>query len=343
MKINSVIIKAIYKICLKELFFDRESLFYNKLKNAKKELEEQYPIESLIPIESALGLIQFFYGKKDAYKIGANIGRQLKVHDLGSLGYFLLSCKHTFFVKEHLDKYQFLLSDTFNFNFNFDKELMTWNLTTPILEQATGSKTLQFLCDLEIAFRHQMINELLQKEIYPNSIRVLYISSEEHKKFLEKKYNCSIKFGANINSITYKISDINHYIPSSNYHVYHTLQPKLNELLKKWNENEGNYSLKIRRLILSNLGHHNFSFEYLATKLNMSIRNIQRQLQKEGTSYNQLLEECRKEMVIIYIKNNLKSKDIAQRLGYLETNSFARSFKKWYQMSIKEFKKTLVS
>ncbi len=338
MKINSNIIKSIYRISLEENIFDKQSDFYKKLKAAYLKLEEQFPIESLIPVENAIGLIQFFSGKKNMYKLGYNIGSQLRIHDLGSLGYFLLSCNHMFFARQKLDQYQLLLSDVFNFNFRFENQSMIWNLTTPILEQVPNSKTLQFLCDLEIAFRHSMVVELSQKKTQPKEINVLYTSTEEHKKFLEQQYNCKIIFGANVNALEYKIEDVNDYIPSRNYHIYHTLEPKLIDLLKKWNQDTGNYSLKVKRLILSNLGHFQFSFEYAASKLNMSVRNLQRQLKKENNSYNKILEESRKEMVLIYIRKGLKNKEIAQRLGYTETNSFVRSFRKWYGTSVSAYK-----
>ncbi len=342
MKINSNIIKSVYRISLEESLFDPSSKFYQRLKASYQKIEDQHQIESLIPVEEAISLIQYFTAKEGMHKLGYNIGRKMRLHDLGTFGYFLMSCSHMYFVRMKLDQYQFLVSDVFNFNFKFNEHYMTWNLTTPILDQIPNSKTLHFISDFEIAFRHSVVTELLQKNIHPTEINVVYTSTEEHKKFLERQYNCTVIFDAENNSIKYKLGDVNQYIPSKNYYVYHSLEPKLLELLKKWNQNSGNYSLKVKRLILSNLNHFQFSFDYTASKLNMSVRNLQRQLKMENNSYNNLLETARKEMVVIYLKKGLKNKEIARRLGYTETNSFVRSFKKWYGMNVGEYKKTML-
>ncbi|MGV8301912.1 helix-turn-helix domain-containing protein, partial [Pseudomonas aeruginosa] len=56
----------------------------------------------------------------------------------------------------------------------------------------------------------------------------------------------------------------------------------------------------------------------------------QRHLQKAGCSYQQNLDELRRELAEHYLLHSeLRIQDIAQYLGFAESGSFHRSFKGW--------------
>jgi AraC-like DNA-binding protein len=68
----------------------------------------------------------------------------------------------------------------------------------------------------------------------------------------------------------------------------------------------------------------------VADRLAMGIRTLQLHLKEEGTSYQQLLDEIRKDLAIQHLREqNLSTTDIAYLLGFAEPSVFFRSFKKW--------------
>jgi AraC-like DNA-binding protein len=70
--------------------------------------------------------------------------------------------------------------------------------------------------------------------------------------------------------------------------------------------------------------------EMTAANLNLSLRSLQRKLQEEGTSYQALLDELKRDFAIAYLrKPDLTISEIAYALGYAEPSSFVRSFKRW--------------
>lgn len=70
--------------------------------------------------------------------------------------------------------------------------------------------------------------------------------------------------------------------------------------------------------------------DMVAGQLNMSERTLQRKLQQEQTSYQKLLDEARLSLAQQYlIETQLAVDDIAMQLGFSETRSFFRSFKRW--------------
>lgn len=68
----------------------------------------------------------------------------------------------------------------------------------------------------------------------------------------------------------------------------------------------------------------------VADRLAMGVRTLQLHLKEEGTTYQQLLDDIRKELAIQHLREpNLSTTDIAYLLGFAEPSVFFRSFKKW--------------
>ena len=68
----------------------------------------------------------------------------------------------------------------------------------------------------------------------------------------------------------------------------------------------------------------------VADRLSMGVRTLQLHLKEAGTSYQQLLDEVRKELAVSHLcEPNLSTTDIAYLLGFAEPSVFFRSFKKW--------------
>lgn len=77
----------------------------------------------------------------------------------------------------------------------------------------------------------------------------------------------------------------------------------------------------------------------MATQFHMSARTLMRRLKERGTSYQELLDEARKERAQWFLLHTGDSVEIvAERLGYLDTSNFSRTFRRWFGMSPKEFR-----
>lgn len=68
----------------------------------------------------------------------------------------------------------------------------------------------------------------------------------------------------------------------------------------------------------------------VADRLAMGLRTLQLHLKEEGTTYQQLLDDIRKELAVKHLREqHLSTTDIAYLLGFAEPSVFFRSFKKW--------------
>lgn len=87
---------------------------------------------------------------------------------------------------------------------------------------------------------------------------------------------------------------------------------------------------RVRACLIEILASGQTSMDDVASRLAISSRTLQRRLQAEATSFQQVLDELREELARHYLAtSNYPSGQIAFLLGYEEPNSFFRAFRTW--------------
>jgi AraC-like DNA-binding protein len=93
---------------------------------------------------------------------------------------------------------------------------------------------------------------------------------------------------------------------------------------------QGSIAQKVRTQIIEHLPSGRPSQEKVARSLCLSLRSMQRELQKEKITYKSVLEDTRKTLAKHYIKSSSRTiGEISYLLGFSEPSSFARAFKSW--------------
>ncbi len=87
---------------------------------------------------------------------------------------------------------------------------------------------------------------------------------------------------------------------------------------------------RVRTLLASQSLKDMPSLDELAQLLHMTPRSIGRKLQEEGTSLRKIKTSLRQEYAIkLMSTENLSVADVSERVGFSETASFCRAFKRW--------------
>jgi AraC-like DNA-binding protein len=77
----------------------------------------------------------------------------------------------------------------------------------------------------------------------------------------------------------------------------------------------------------------------IARRLHMSRRTLQRKLAEAETSYQQLVDDTRREIALRYIDDRKMSvTDITFLLGFSGQSAFARAFKRWTGFSPTDYR-----
>lgn len=88
---------------------------------------------------------------------------------------------------------------------------------------------------------------------------------------------------------------------------------------------------RVRRRLRSSLRGEEWPFlDAIAREFNMAPTTLRRRLESEGSSYQGIKDELRRDAAIHYLCNSyLSVAEIASALGFQETSAFYRAFKKW--------------
>ena len=82
---------------------------------------------------------------------------------------------------------------------------------------------------------------------------------------------------------------------------------------------------------------------HVAESMNISVSTLQRRLDEEGTSFQEVLEETRKRLAKLYLtEKNLSTTDVAYLLGYKSHSQFFRVFKTWFGITPKTYQNNLI-
>lgn len=70
--------------------------------------------------------------------------------------------------------------------------------------------------------------------------------------------------------------------------------------------------------------------ESIAQHLHISPQTLRRHLREEGTSFQELKDQLRRDIAIYHLRRaDLSLQQIAEQTGFSEPSAFHRAFKKW--------------
>ncbi|HAV4300814.1 TPA: helix-turn-helix domain-containing protein [Acinetobacter baumannii] len=107
------------------------------------------------------------------------------------------------------------------------------------------------------------------------------------------------------------------------------LKPAPAQLLVKF-KNTNSLTSRIREVLKSQIGEEMPTLNDVASMLYLSPQTLRRRLAAEGKSYQGVKDALRRDAAIHLLLNpELTLEDVAQQVGFSETSTFHRAFKKW--------------
>ena len=95
-------------------------------------------------------------------------------------------------------------------------------------------------------------------------------------------------------------------------------------------DNRNSHAAKVANLIRDEVAAEFPDFEWVAGQLHSTSGTLRRRLRQEGTSYQQLKDDIRRDTAIYNLnRGTMSTEEVAASVGFSEPTSFFRAFKRW--------------
>jgi AraC-like DNA-binding protein len=149
-----------------------------------------------------------------------------------------------------------------------------------------------------------------------------------HRERLEAHFGCRVRFKASGNALVFAAADLDRAFVTRNPDLLGMLAPQLDAELARQQFHGVRDEVKstVKRLLAGRRP----DLREVARALGASARTLQRRLAEAGATYQELLEEARRDLARHYLlHSSLDLSETAYLLGYEDASSFFRAFHDW--------------
>lgn len=151
----------------------------------------------------------------------------------------------------------------------------------------------------------------------------------ERENGLADYFGCSVKYRTTRDALVLRKVDIDLPFVTHNDDLLQMLAPQFEDRLKDGQSNP-NILEQVKWVLKRLLAGSRPDIEMVAKELGMGERTLQRRITLEGTTFRQLLNETRHELVRQYLRDSsVEINEAAFLVGYEDPNSFYRAFRSW--------------
>ena len=187
---------------------------------------------------------------------------------------------------------------------------------------------------------------LLADDIKPLSAYFEFNQKSYHRLY-HSIFGDKLHFSSGKNSLIFSKDIFEKKLGGYNPFLKNVLEDRLMETIVKTKiKNIKNIIINketIRELISIFLPNNKATAESVCNHLSISRQTLFRELKKENTSFQKILDEVRKhQSKELLLNKEYDIQDICSKLGYIEIRSFYTAFRRWHNSSVSQFRKELI-
>jgi AraC-like DNA-binding protein len=178
------------------------------------------------------------------------------------------------------------------------------------------------IADFLMAFVIRELDGLLFRKVKPTQVTLPFANpSADYVRVLRAVPKTAAKYG-----ITLDASYADEPIITANFEIQKHLLRKVTDAV----ESSDRFRSKVQDYVSKNAYLGILTLEDVAANFNITPRSLQRRLQEESTTFQEIADEVRKSIALHYLESGqYQMKEISSILGYNEVSAFSRAFKRW--------------
>ncbi len=149
------------------------------------------------------------------------------------------------------------------------------------------------------------------------------------RRMYESHFGCPARFEAGENTLVFSRADLDRPFVTQNAELLAALAPQLDQELSRALASH-EIGDRVKAILKQQLAGRRPALETVARELRVSSRTLQRRLAEAGASFQQLVQEARRELARHYLLHStLELNETAYLLGFEDSHSFFRAFHDW--------------
>jgi AraC-like DNA-binding protein len=179
-----------------------------------------------------------------------------------------------------------------------------------------------------IAVIVKSLREITGRNVHPTRITFVHMRSGFPE--LERFCGCPVEFGGSSDELVLSNPSLSVPLVTEDMHLLDALRPICDEAAKQRETAPGSLRALVENEAQKLLPHGRARRHLVAKKLAMSTRTLARRLAREGTTFEEIVDELRRSLALQYIKTpSISFSQMAWLLGYEGSASFNHAFRRW--------------
>ncbi len=252
--------------------------------------------------------------------IGLYVGRSLRPAALHALGFAWLASPDLLQGLERMARYARIA------NSRLKTEIIVSGNRVRVVREVEA-----VLCDEAVdgflAAVVKMCRAMSNAEFAPELVTIKHADNGHIDQYIDY-FKCPVTFGADEDALHFSLAALQVPLPAGNLDLAHANDQVAERYLASLDPNL--VQDKVRAILLDLMPSGKVSQNAVADQLHRSVSSLQRQLQFEGVSYRQILEDTRRALATQFVREErYPLSQIAYLLGFSDQANFSRAFKRW--------------
>lgn len=150
-------------------------------------------------------------------------------------------------------------------------------------------------------------------------------------KTYHRYFGCEVRFGQHEDGVVFSEQDLACPIIDPDLQAYRRVTAFID---RRFTRHRPPLHAQARGLIMQFLGTEHCTNDHVAAELNLHPRTLHRRLKAEGTSFQHIKDEVRRDVMLYYLQQtNFDFARISEKLGFAEQSVMTRTCNRWFAAS----------
>lgn len=287
------------------------------------------------PLEGTTRLWRLAVQQTGDSALGLAVASQVTPLTFHALGYSLVASATLKEAFERITRYFRIVTDAGEFMFGREGDVYRLRLHTPDDRPQPAPEAIDAFMSTFV----RMCRAAVGRQFSPLSLSLRRPAPAASEGF-QRVFRCPIQFDAPVNELRFPRAELERPLEGTNAELARHNDQIVVRYLATIEKQD--LRARVRAVLIEQLPLGEPSAEKIASALHLSLRSLQRKLAAEDSSYEDLLNDTRRELAMSYARDPRYSVgEAAYLLGFSDSSSYSRAFKRWTGRSPSQFRQAV--